>query len=123
MRIPIKLATASVSALLILLPASAATAAPASADRPHPVRASGPSPRHGVAAPTSYDVGRTWRNTTQLIADTELAFFNDKNSVTADAVRPGRAYQVWDRLQFSPDGNSFITGPTFLSDTRDGGRT
>jgi len=81
------------------------------------------TPRNGVAATTSYDGGRTWRNTTALIADTELAFFNDKNSVTADAVRPGRAYQVWDRLQFSPDGNSFVTGPTFLSDTRDGGRT
>jgi hypothetical protein len=81
------------------------------------------TPRNGVAATTSYDGGRTWRNTTQLIADTEIAFIDDKNSVTADPVRPGRAYQVWDRLQLSPDGNLFITGPTFLSDTRDGGRT
>src|SRR2546421_6453521 len=81
------------------------------------------TPRNGVAATTSYDGGRTWRNTTQLIADTEIAFFNDKNSVTADPVRTGRAYQVWDRLQFSPDGNLFVTGPTVLSATRDGGRT
>src|SRR2546421_1161247 len=81
------------------------------------------TPRNGVAAVTSYDGGRTWRNTTQLIADTELAFSRDKNSVTADPTRPGRAYQVWDRLQFSPDGNDFITGPTFLSVTRDAART
>ena len=79
--------------------------------------------RNGVAAITSYDGGRTWRNTTEVIADTEVAFGNDKNSVTADPARPGRAYQVWDRLQSSPDGSKFITGPTFLSSTRDGGRT
>src|SRR2546421_482527 len=81
------------------------------------------TPRNGVAATTSYDGGRTWRNTTQLIADTELAFADDKNSVTADPVRAGRAYQVWDRLQSSPDATLFVTGPTLLSDTRDGGRT
>src|SRR5205823_1689664 len=81
------------------------------------------TPRNAVVAPTSYDGGRTWRNTTPVIADTELAFFNDKNSVTADPTRPGRAYQVWDRLQFSPDGTLLVTGPTMLSTTRDGGRT
>ncbi len=79
--------------------------------------------RNAVVATTSYDGGRTWRNTTPVIADTELAFFNDKNSVTADPVRRGRAYQVWDRLQFTPDGSLFVTGPTLMSTTRDGGRT
>jgi hypothetical protein len=81
------------------------------------------TPRNAVVATTSYDGGRTWRNTTPVIADTELAFFNDKNSVTADPTRPGRAYQVWDRLQASPDGTLLVTGPTMLSITRDGGRT
>jgi hypothetical protein len=81
------------------------------------------TPRNAVVATTSYDGGRTWRNTTQLIIDTEIAFVDDKNSVTADPTRPGSAYQVWDRLQFSPDGTLFVTGPSLLSITRDFGRT
>jgi BNR repeat protein len=79
--------------------------------------------RNAVVATTSYDGGRTWRNTTPLIEDTELAFFNDKNSVTADAVRPGRAYQVWDRLEFNADASQLLTGPAWMSVTNDGGRT
>jgi hypothetical protein len=43
--------------------------------------------------------------------------------VTADAARPGSAYQVWDRLRLSPDGSLLFTGPTLLSITRDLGRT
>jgi hypothetical protein len=81
------------------------------------------SPRNAVVAVTSYDGGRTWRNTTEVIKDTTLEGSNDKNSVTADPVRPGSAYQVWDRLAFSPDGARFIDGPTYLSVTRDFGRT
>jgi hypothetical protein len=81
------------------------------------------SPRNTVAAVTSYDGGRTWRNPTVLIDDTQPQFADDKNSVTADPVRPGTAYQVWDRLEFSPDLSEFVNGPTFLSVTRDFGRT
>jgi hypothetical protein len=81
------------------------------------------TPRNAVVAITSYDGGRTWRNITPVIVDTEIAFFNDKNSVTADARRIGSAYQVWDRLEFSPDGALFVTGPALLSITRDFGRT
>jgi len=55
--------------------------------------------------------------------DIEAAFIDDKNSVTADPARPGSAYQVWDRLQYSPDAAQFVTGPTLLSTTRDFGRT
>jgi hypothetical protein len=80
-------------------------------------------PRNAVVAVTSYDGGRTWRNTTEVIKDTTLEGSNDKNSVTADPVRPGSAYQVWDRLAFSPDGARFVDGPTYLSVTRDFGRT
>ena len=81
------------------------------------------SPRNTVAALTSYDGGRTWRNVTVLIDDTQPQFADDKNSVTADPVRPGSAYQVWDRLEFSPDLTEFVDGPTYLSVTRDFGRT
>jgi len=80
------------------------------------------TPRNAVVATTSYDGGRTWRNTTPVIADTSELFFNDKNSVTADPRRPGSAYQVWDRLEFAPDGG-FVEGPALLSVTRDYGRT
>jgi hypothetical protein len=70
------------------------------------------TPRNGVAAPTSYDGGRTWRNTQLVIADTELAFFNDKNSVTADPVRVGSAYQVWStaRRRCRSPGTSGVPG-------------
>jgi hypothetical protein len=81
------------------------------------------TPNNAVVAVTSYDGGRTWRNTTELIRDTEIEFFNDKNSVTADPTRRGTAYQVWDRLESGPGGATFVAGPTLLSVTRDGGRT
>jgi len=82
------------------------------------------TPRNAVVATTSYDGGRTWRNTTSVIADTEARFFNDKNSVTADPVRRGTAYQLWDRLE-APASNplQLITGPTWMSVTHDFGRT
>jgi hypothetical protein len=81
------------------------------------------TPRNAVIATTSYDGGRTWRNTTEVIADTAPGIVDDKNSVTADPHRPGSAYQVWDRLELSPDGALLFTGPTLLSITRDFGRT
>src|SRR5439155_3482292 len=67
------------------------------------------TPRNAVAAITSRNGGRTW-TATPLIEDTQANFFNDKNSVTADPVRVGSAYQVWDRLEFSPDGTLFVNG-------------
>src|SRR5690242_13817443 len=54
--------------------------------------------RNGVAATTSYDGGRTWKHTSMLIDDNDPAIGDDKNSVTADPVHAGVAYQVWDRL-------------------------
>jgi BNR repeat-like domain len=81
------------------------------------------TPRNTVAATTSFDGGRTWRNTTVLINDTEPGIVDDKNAVTADPVRLGSAYQVWDRLELSPDGALLFTGPTLLSTTRDFGQT
>lgn len=69
-----------------------------------------------VLASRSTDGGRTWSAPATLIADGS-AFFNDKESITADARAPGVAYAVWDRL--APSGS----GPTYLSRTTDGGLT
>ena len=67
-----------------------------------------------VLASRSTDGGRTWSAPATLIADGS-AFFNDKESITADARIPGVAYAVWDRL--APNGS----GPTYFSRTTDGG--
>ncbi|MGW7008976.1 sialidase family protein [Streptomyces sp. NPDC054933] len=80
--------------------------------------------RNGVAASTSYDDGRTWRNTVPLIQDNDPAIGDDKNSVTADPLHPGTAYQVWDRIdQVTTGANPHFDGPAYLSVTRDHGRT
>jgi hypothetical protein len=78
----------------------------------------------GVEAATSYDGGRTWRHATDLIDDPSAEFADDKNSVTADPVRAGTAYAVWDRLDFGPNGDgSKFTGPGMVAVTHDFGRT
>ncbi|MFF1481658.1 sialidase family protein [Streptomyces sp. NPDC058301] len=80
--------------------------------------------RNGVGAATSYDRGRSWRNTTELIMDTDAAFVNDKNSVTADPLHPGTAYQVWDRIhQVTTGPHTVYDGPAYISITRDGGHS
>lgn len=54
---------------------------------------------------------------------------NDKNSVTADPVRPGVAYQVWDRLVAPPasaigfEHERAFFGPALMSKTTDFGAT
>jgi hypothetical protein len=78
--------------------------------------------RNGVGAAVSHDGGRTWQHVTQLIADTQTEFVDDKNSITADPVRVGTAYAVWDRLDAGPTGTTF-TGPGMLAVTHDFGRT
>ncbi len=86
---------------------------------------------NAVAAATSIDGGKTWRNRHVVIADNEpnYQYFNDKESVTADPVHAGVAYVVWDRLA-APTGNprasmhtAAYTGPAMLSKTTDGGKT
>ncbi|HEY4024102.1 MAG TPA: sialidase family protein [Pseudonocardiaceae bacterium] len=78
--------------------------------------------RNGVGAAVSHDGGRTWQHVTELIADTKAEFGDDKNSITADPLRVGTAYAVWDRLDTGPNAATF-TGPGFLSVTHDFGRT
>ncbi len=86
---------------------------------------------NGVAAAVSKDGGQTWTNLRLLIADNEpsFQFFNDKESITADPIKAGTAYAVWDRLE-TPNGNprashrtSAYTGPAYFSRTTDAGLT
>ena len=59
--------------------------------------------RNGLGAAVSRDGGRTWQRQQDIDplvarADTGLPS-DDKQSVTADPLRPGSAYAVWDQLQ------------------------
>jgi hypothetical protein len=87
------------------------------------------TPRNAVTSATSSDGGATWTNVTVLAPQTTAQFFNDKNSITADPVNAGVAYQVWDQLASAtdmPDDNpktQAFTGPTLFSKTTNGGVT
>lgn len=87
-----------------------------------------------VAAVSSTDGGKTWGNARLIKSDQGTSpffeftqFFNDKESVTADPVRAGTAYVVWDRTvspSGSPDANlkaRAFRGPAWFSKTTDGG--
>jgi hypothetical protein len=76
--------------------------------------------RGGIGAATSFDGGATWKYAQPVIADDDANLGDDKNSVTADQLHPGVAYQVWDRIDTS--GNGF-TGPALYAVTHDHGRT
>jgi hypothetical protein len=84
---------------------------------------------NAVGAATSTDGGLTWGNAQAIMIDNEpnFQFFNDKESVTADPVKAGTAYAVWDRLQ-APTGNPDASlhtrafkGPAMFSKTTNGG--
>ena len=85
---------------------------------------------NSVGVATSTNGGKSWNNVQTLIADIgTYQFFSDKESITADPVKAGTAYAVWDRL-VSPTDNprvtlhaSAYTGPTLFSKTIDGGKT
>ena len=69
-----------------------------------------------VLASRSTDGGRTWSDPATLIRDA-VAPFNDKESITADPVKPGVAYATWDRLD--QGGN----GPAWFARTTTGGQS
>ena len=71
---------------------------------------------NAILVSRSADGGRSWSNPATLIRDGS-AFFNDKESITADPTDARYVYAVWDRLALS--GN----GPTWFGRTADGGRT
>lgn len=78
------------------------------------------TPRSSVGGATSFDGGATWKYAQPMIEDNDPNLTDDKNSVTADQLHPGVAYQVWDRLDSSDNG---FTGPALISITHDHGRT
>jgi hypothetical protein len=74
--------------------------------------------------------GDSWSSPTTLIADSYLASFNDKESITADPTSAGKAYAVWDRFISPPSGNASFQGivhsrvfrtQTYFARTTDGG--
>jgi len=75
-----------------------------------------PGSRNAVLVSRSADGGRTWSDPATLILDGE-AFFNDKESVTADPADARFVYAAWDRL--APDGS----GASYLARSTDGGAT
>jgi hypothetical protein len=92
---------------------------------------------NAVLASRSTDGGDTWSEPWTIIRDSggrDVAYaFNDKESVTADALMPGYAYAAWDRF-VTPSGKSreSIEGlihsrsfrePIWFSRTTDGGLT
>jgi len=75
-----------------------------------------PGSRNAVLVSRSADGGRTWSDPATLILDGE-AFFNDKESVTADPADARFVYAAWDRL--APDGS----GASYFARSTDGGAT
>lgn len=98
------------------------------------------SHRNAVGVAVSTDTGLTWRNPTALDPQTDPAITTHFPSITADPVRAGTAYAVWQRVQMSDAQLSFLlscvltlagcldlgsqdSNPIVMSVTRDGGRT
>ena len=85
--------------------------------------------RSGVSSATSTNGGRTWGKVQLVSFSPTNQVGPDKNSVTADPVKPGVAYTVWDNLILptdQPDDNphpAAYSGPTLFSKTTDGGQT
>lgn len=67
-----------------------------------------------MLASRSTDGGRNWSTPQALVLD-GATFFNDKNTLTVDALDPRYVYAVWDRLDAA--GN----GPTLLARSTDAG--
>jgi len=87
--------------------------------------------KNAVGAATSTDGGKTWGNLRSLVSYTTNGgqFSTDKESVTADPVKAGTAYAVWDTLvgpTDQPDDNPHamaFTGDAYLAKTTDGGQS
>ncbi|MGH8499339.1 MAG: sialidase family protein, partial [Methylococcales bacterium] len=66
--------------------------------------------QNAMLASRSLDGGVSWSNPATLILDADgIAFFNDKNAITADPTDSNYVYAVWDRL--AANGN----GPTYFA--------
>lgn len=86
---------------------------------------------NAVTSAVSRDGGRSWSNASTIVQyiGNGGQFSTDKNSITADPLHRGVAYQVWDTLigpTDNPDDNphaAAYTGPTYFSMTTTYGRT
>ena len=87
--------------------------------------------QNAVAVASSTTGGTSWDNVQPIQGSIFTTFqaSTDKNSTTADPVKPGTAYTVWDTLigpTDQPDDNPHAqayTGPAYFSKTTDGGKT
>lgn len=83
--------------------------------------------RGGVSVASSINEGATWGNSQLVYYSATNQFSPDKNSVTADPVKDGTAYAVWDVLVSptdNPDDNPHTgayTGDGYFSKTVNGG--
>lgn len=78
----------------------------------------------GVMSAVSYDGGASWKHVTDLIDDSSAEFGEDKVFIYADPRRAGTAYQVFNRIDYGPNGDfSSLDGRTMFSVTHDAGRT
>jgi len=71
-----------------------------------------PNDETGITASRSLDGGNTWTTPEVIVREDVLQApfpFNDKESVTADPIRPGYAYVVWDRHRF-PSAQEALQG-------------
>ena len=75
--------------------------------------------RNAIASAVSTDGGRTWSTPQVITADTGNGL--DKEWITADPVRPGTAYAVWDNVRVGADQH--FRGPTYFARTTDHGRS
>jgi hypothetical protein len=90
-----------------------------------------PNNFNAVTVASSTNGGATWDNVQRIPGSvfTTASQSTDKNSTTADPIRAGTAYTVWDTLVLAtdnPDDNPHtqaFTGPAFFSKTTDGGKT
>lgn len=79
------------------------------------------SPRNAMVSTRSNDGGLTWHDPEIVRFDNDADVFNDKNSITADPVDPGRVYAVWDRLTGLNYPDLPVShGPTWFARTTDG---
>ena len=68
--------------------------------------------QNAMLASRSVDGGLTWSNPATLILDIDgVAFFNDKNAITADPTDSNYVYAVWDRLAANGNGPLVVSWP------------
>jgi hypothetical protein len=83
-----------------------------------------PGGRNAMLVSKSSDGGITWNVPSTLILDSTADFFNDKNSITADPLKPGYVYAVWQReLVHEETDTSGDVEVAMFTRTTDGGET